>query len=1703
MNIFKLHSEIMQDYQSYIESFINIHDNDISKTISKELSSGKLWPEPLIQFNPAYKVSGKIDDLIEDNTLHPGIKDVFKNFDLYKHQIEAIRLGVTGKDFVVTSGTGSGKSLTFLGTIFNYLFKNPDESKGIKAILIYPMNALVNSQNEEIDKFKENYLKETGKEFPVTFGQYTGQEDQNTREKIKENPPDILLTNYMMLELILSRSSDVNIKNSIFSNLKFLVFDELHTYRGRQGSDIAMLIRRIKSKCSNDITCIGTSATMVSGGTIEEQKTEVAKVATKIFGENFSNNQIITEYLDSSFGKNTPLPSKVELQNEIKSSIDINADENLLKLYPTAIWLEKKIALSDKDGFIVRGTPLPLSEIVNILSEETDLPKAKCKSHLVDLLQWISNVNLKLTENNQRYTYIPFKLHQFISQTGAVRITLEPEDKREITLEPGVYTGGGENKKPLFPVVFSRTSGYTFVSVIKNNDKALFEPREFRDSSDEDEVSLTDGYLILGDDVWNPETDMESMPETWVKITANGNRIPNKRYANRFPQKIYYNYKGEFSNKPSSNYNQEAWFMTRKLLFDPTSGVFHHSSTSEGTKLAKLGGEGRSTSTTITSFAVLKRMAENDFKHNEQKLLSFTDNRQDAALQSGHFNDYINVIRFRAAIYRALLNKSGIAINYSKLANAIFNELKKSLAFTDWANLDEIPTDPNVRERYEKAFKDRLMYTALYDLRRGWRVILPNLEQCALLNIEYEGLKKNATNDNIWQEIPLLNIMQSEARYQFLHQILDFFRLGYAIHSEEFFAENAISQKFSEIKERLSNDWNYDKIASIKKPNFMAVSPVRRNSKIYTQSIGYQSRLGMYIKEVTKKYGIALNKELYANYISSIMNCLTKESFLKSFPAKDTHNNDVKLYQLNIVNITWNAGNKKDVPEDLITNRSYKQNEIKPNEFFQKVYEIDFAKIKKLHAGDHTGQLSNEERKLREKDFKSGELSVLYCSPTMELGIDIASLNIVHMRNAPPNPSNYAQRSGRAGRSGQAALVITYCSSYSSHDRHYFDHSTDLVAGVVTPPRIDLCNEELLKSHLYATVISEIGLPELRKSIDDILNLNDFPSLPLKPEIKEKLIISESQFITIKNLFRQIIHDFKDNLDDSKTSWFTDNWIDTNLNKFAAMFDSSFARWRNLYIAADKLQEDASTNIRRARLHPGSKEYKIEESRRKQGEYQLGILCNDSQSQSLSEFYPYRYLASEGFLPGYNFTRLPLRTFIPDANGGRYISRSRSIALREFGPGNRIYYSGAKYVIKQLVVQDAQNKMTKAKVCKSSGYILMDKDGNYDKDVCPFTGASMQNNDDKEIFFDLIEMEDTNSEQQDRITCEEEERVSQGFDISTFFQVENMDNVVKANINVDEQQLIHLRYVPAMRLLYVNKQWRIAKEKGFPLGLNTGFWKKVNFDQNTAQEPIRNVMLYTSVTADAIYLEPTEPLGLDYEGVITLQFALKKAIENYFQVESSEIGVTVLGKNDFPNILIYESAEGSLGILSQFMENPTSFNKVIEEAIDICRFDDKNYLEPASYNDLLSYYNQKFHRVIDRFLIKDALEKLKTASIEVQSNSSYQSYDGHYNAMIKAMDNNSSTERKFLDFLYKNNIRLPDAAQKRVDRVYVQPDFFYEPNIHIFCDGTPHDRADVKEKDDIKRQQLFSMGHQVIVYYYKDRIEDLIEKYPDIFKKIR
>ena len=562
-----------------------------------------------------------------------------KGLSLYHHQIEAIKLGIQNRDFVVTSGTGSGKSLTYIGSIFHNLLTNQN-SEGVVAIIVYPMNALINSQHEAFEVYKKKYEEHTGKGFPIAFGQYTGQEKEEKRQQMREKPPQILLTNYMMLELLLTRIRERPIRDAIYSNLKFLVFDELHTYRGRQGADVAMLIRRIRSKCQQNVINIGTSATMVTAGENVNQKLEIANVATKLFGKQFLPDQVISEKLTRSISGGESIPSHDQLATSILTGIKPDAPLEVLKCHPVANWLENRIALDTSNDELIRGKPQPVSQIVETLKADSGVDAKVCKQFLIELLQWLSNVNQQLLTDGQRNTFLPFKLHQFISQTGSVYTTLDQDENRFITLEPGVYKKDEDQKKPIFPNVFSRASGHAYICVTRNGN--LLEPREFRGKTEDEESGITDGYLIIGSDIWDSVDDLEFLPDAWLLKSRRGPDSKRKPY---FPVKLYFDEFGKCSETEPLKW--WGWFMKAPLLFDPTSGVFYDTKTNEGTKLTKLGSEGRSTSTTITAFSILNQLKEAGHKDQDQKLLSFTDNRQDAALQAGHFNDFVQVVRLR------------------------------------------------------------------------------------------------------------------------------------------------------------------------------------------------------------------------------------------------------------------------------------------------------------------------------------------------------------------------------------------------------------------------------------------------------------------------------------------------------------------------------------------------------------------------------------------------------------------------------------------------------------------------------------------------------------------------------------------------------------------------------------------------------------------------------------------------------------------------------------------------------------------------------------------------------------------------------------------------------------------------------------------------------------------------------------------------
>ena len=303
MNVFELRDRLTSDYSQFVRSFISIRDKRSGAKVDAELGEGLLWPEPLIQLNPSFQLGENIDELVDAGILHEECRRVFlrgkdsggaKPLLLYTHQAEAIKIAQGGHSYVLTTGTGSGKSLAYIIPIVDHVLRH-GSGRGIQAIVVYPMNALANSQMGELEKFLcAGYPDRKG---PVTFARYTGQESNEEKDAIIANPPDILLTNYVMLELVLTRPEERALVRSA-RGLRFLVLDELHTYRGRQGADVAMLVRRARDAFATDrLQCVGTSATLAGSGTYNEQRAEVAHVTSMIFGAPVQPEHVIGETL--------------------------------------------------------------------------------------------------------------------------------------------------------------------------------------------------------------------------------------------------------------------------------------------------------------------------------------------------------------------------------------------------------------------------------------------------------------------------------------------------------------------------------------------------------------------------------------------------------------------------------------------------------------------------------------------------------------------------------------------------------------------------------------------------------------------------------------------------------------------------------------------------------------------------------------------------------------------------------------------------------------------------------------------------------------------------------------------------------------------------------------------------------------------------------------------------------------------------------------------------------------------------------------------------------------------------------------------------------------------------------------------------------------------------------------------------------------
>ena len=421
---------------------------------------------------------------------------------------------------------------------------------------------------------------------------------------------------------------------------------------------------------------------------------------------------------------------------------------------------------------------------------------------------------------------------------------------------------------------------------------------------------------------------------------------------------------------------------------------------------------------------------------------------------------------------------------------------------------------------------------------------------------------------------------------------------------------------------------------------------------------------------------------------------------------------DVPGYQVPASAMVWVAGDGTRAFHDPIAVPSLPDQGGRTNPYFVDFYRTVAADLLGLEAREHTAQVPYEQRLDREERFRSGKLPVLFCSPTMELGVDIAELNVVNLRNIPPTPANYAQRSGRAGRSGQPALVFSYCATGSPHDQYFFKRPALMVAGAVTPPRMDLANEDLVRAHVHAIWLAETGQRPGHLAQGHPRPEQAPRAAIARPRSRQP---RHRRHLGTGRWARAAQRPGDARRRAARLRLVHRTWLDEVLNQALHRFDAACDRWRGLYRSAmaqrdlqNRIIGDASrksTDKDRAKLL------------RHEAESQLELLT-EATNIAQADFYSYRYFASEGFLPGYNFPRLPLSAYIPARRARQtrdeFVSRPRFLAISEFGPRSILYHEGSRYQINRVIlpVEESDRLPTEQiKLCPECGYLHPMPDG--------------------------------------------------------------------------------------------------------------------------------------------------------------------------------------------------------------------------------------------------------------------------------------------------------------------------------------------------------------------------------------------------------
>jgi hypothetical protein len=1071
MNPVKLAQEIEERYRRYLETTFYFKDPNLRSSFQEALRSGRLSKGPFLEATPVFKRGERPRDLFIDLMgFEPerGFLEAVKGErPLYRHQEESIRLVFRGHNVVVATGTGSGKTEAFLYPILLHLYgecRTGELCPGVRALVLYPMNALANDQRERLGEICQR-LADLNSTFPFTFGQYIGETPENEndslrhaqdhiahrlpgelvlRSEMRRTPPHILLTNYSMLEYLLLRPDD----SPLFDEGRakwwtFVVLDEAHQYRGSRGIEMAMLLHRLKQRlreggCNTPFRCIATSATLVGG---EQDKSAVARFASDLFGEPFRDEAVLlgeVETIPESGAVSLDHDDYQSLTRTLEGATTVSEVATIAHKLGTSVPEASERAevigsllQQDKRATELRRLVTARPGELETMADEVfpDLPKAE----RVEALSVLVTLLFQAKDAVSGTPLLSARYHLFLRSLEGAFLSFWPDKK--VVLERRTAAG-----TTLFEAGLCRECGQHYL-VGREIRKGEWKWREaVRDPGHPDFGATF--FLPLEDEFFNDQ-DSENHPTQYYLCVECGEIRPVKEKLRCGHQVRIVVQEQEATKEREDQIPRCA--VCGYQAPDPVREVVH-------------GTDG--------PHAVIATTLHQSLPDGRKKVLAFADGRQEAAFFAWYLENS----------YRDILHR-----------NLLLKVVQQQLIHSrEGSSLKDLVTELRAVFRTGNVFPPA---TSDLQLRReAWLAAYREfLTDEPRISLEGVGLVRWFVKWPPWFQPPDLLLAEPwsftpEEAHELILVLIDSMRADRAV---ELRCDAAIALNWIDLG--LQAAQMRFRIGPPARPKGARSWPVRSWD-------GEQGRRVRFLAKILKRIAPDIAEprvtDLAVGATRAIWDAFRKcdESAPKAndrllLPVDDARRLNPDWWRIQFIAASDSiyhcdvCGRLQPISIRAVCPRPRCPGSLKEvsrqnlgSNHYRLLYESQLPGS--LRVEEHTAQLDKEKAREFQREFRADKIHILSCSTTFELGVDLGNLDTIFLRNVPPEAFNYAQRVGRAGRrSGHPGFAITYCRR-GPHDLYHFSEPNRMLTGRVQPPVLAVRNEKIVVRHLVAVALS-------------------------------------------------------------------------------------------------------------------------------------------------------------------------------------------------------------------------------------------------------------------------------------------------------------------------------------------------------------------------------------------------------------------------------------------------------------------------------------------------------------------------------------------------------------------------------------------------------------------------------------------------------